>query len=98
MRTLIHATVLQKGYAFCVQKIMENQDFINELHMAFRSEARTEELEKWDALIAAIVRKHFPEEQARVFFDVQATFMAVFANDLINFIINFFTEEEETNE
>ena len=24
---------------------MENQDFINELHMAFRSEARTEELE-----------------------------------------------------
>ena len=77
---------------------MENQDFINELHMAFRSEARTEDLEKWDALLAAIVRKHFPEEQARVFFDVQATFMAVFANDLINFIINFFTEEEETNE
>ena len=77
---------------------MENQDFINELHMAFRSEARTEELEKWDALLAAIVRKHLPEEQARVVFDVQATFMAVFANDLINFIINFFTEEEETNE
>nr|DAP75018.1 MAG TPA: N-6 DNA Methylase [Caudoviricetes sp.] len=42
--------------------------------------------------------KDLPEEQARVFFDVQATFMAVFANDLINFIINFFTEEEETNE
>lgn len=79
----------------CTENHMEHQELINELHLAFREQAKTEELVKWDGLMTAIARKHFSEEQAQAFFEAQATLLTVFANDLIAFIIDFFTEEFE---
>lgn len=74
---------------------MKHQELINELHLAFREQAKTEELEKWDNLMVAIVGKQFSPEQVQAFFEAQATLLTVFANDLIAFIIDFFTEEFE---
>ncbi|KXT73325.1 hypothetical protein STRDD10_01580 [Streptococcus sp. DD10] len=74
---------------------MRHQNLINELHIAFKEQVRTEDLQQWDSFIAAVVRKNFPEEQAEIFFEAQGTLLAVFANDLIAFIIDYFTEEEE---
>ena len=73
----------------------ENQEFIDYLHLQFKDRPMSENLQQWDNLMAQVIQRDFTEERAAVFFELHATLIQVFADELIAFIIDYFTNTEE---
>ncbi|HEL2080442.1 TPA: hypothetical protein TY904_001818 [Streptococcus suis] len=54
---------------------------------------------QWDNLISIVINRDFDEQKANVFFEAHTCLLSVFANDLIEFMLDMFMEEgEEVNE
>ncbi|HEP1570245.1 TPA: hypothetical protein VB825_000690 [Streptococcus suis] len=77
----------------------KNQELINHIHLAFKEKEQSEQLMQWDNLISIVINRDFDEQKANTFFEAHACLLSVFANDLIEFMLDMFMEEgEEVNE
>ncbi|HEM5043652.1 hypothetical protein [Streptococcus suis] len=77
----------------------KNQELINHIHLAFKEKGQSEQLMQWDNLISIVINRDFDEQKANTFFEAHACLLSVFANDLIEFMLDMFMEEgEEVNE
>ncbi|MFZ7338808.1 hypothetical protein HO966_10925 [Streptococcus suis] len=77
----------------------KNQELINHIYLAFKEKGQSEQLMQWDNLISIVINRDFDEQKANVFFEAHACLLSVFANDLIEFMLDMFMEEgEEVNE
>ncbi|MGQ7396481.1 hypothetical protein ACTGYH_12175 [Streptococcus suis] len=72
----------------------KNQELINHIHLAFKKKGQSEQLMQWDNLISIVINRDFDEQKANVFFEAHACLLSVFANDLIEFMLDMFMEEE----
>ncbi len=49
---------------------------------------------QWDNLISIVINRDFAQK-ANTFFEAHACLLSVFANDLIEFVLDMFTEDVE---
>lgn len=76
-------------------KNKELEEIINHIHLAFRESERSAELMQWDNLISIVINRDFDEKKAKVFFEAHACLLHTFANELIEFVLDYFVEKEE---
>lgn len=70
-------------------KNKELEEIINHIHLAFRESERSAELMQWDNLISVVINREFDEKKAQVFFEAHSGLLYTFANELIDFTLNY---------